>query len=142
MRIVFLQDRCGDFDNNACSILCQLVGLQNSIVFSAQTNLTASCNFPFRTRCQCRNMDCGRRYFYSFGCIIISLLNMIIVASPIYLAGPFSIIYLINNIILNLWFRQVILKLPYDNYAFWGGSGMYCHLCVIPCSNWKLHICH
>ena len=49
-KIFSLQYQCGGFVNNSDSILCQFLGLQNSPIYRAQTNLTASRNFPSRTR--------------------------------------------------------------------------------------------
>ena len=59
MRMFSHQDRCNSFVNNFRLILCQFVGLQNSPVCHAQTNLTALHNFPFRNRFENLQLCCS-----------------------------------------------------------------------------------
>ena len=44
------QERCGNFINNSSFIRCQFIGLKPPPVSYSQTNMTASHNFPCRTK--------------------------------------------------------------------------------------------
>ena len=77
-------------------------------------------------KCQFSTLSCGTWYSHSFVWHILSILDMILTLSTLFLDGSFSIHFLIHHTIFTRWVREVILS-----YLLWMISLFKVEVCIL-----------